>query len=351
MVPEVVLTWSGHSVLAMYLGLCSVVGFVSNLVVLVLFARFSVLRTPVTCLLLNVSVSDMLLCVLGTPFIFSSSVFGRWLIGPRGCGWFGFANTLSGVVSLVSLTVLSVERYCWVVCGSGAEFLDLRKVRVSAMFCWCYSLVWMVPPLLGRSRYGPEGPGTTCSIQWNLQNPGSRTYIICLFIFCLLLPLLIILFCYGSILLSVHTLFSALQNPSLRRREVRVLLIVLLMVLWFLFCWLPYGTVALLGTLGSSVTFGPFLSIFPAVLSMSSTVINPVLYVLFNRQFYRCFLALVKCGSQPQPKHRTHTLYTPHTHSTLHTHSTGPHSVTDISEPNGIALGVYTHPTPSGVKE
>lgn len=54
------------------------------------------------------------------------------------------------------------------------------------------------------SSYGPEGPGTICSVQWQQRSITARSYIVCLFIFCLLLPLLLMFFCYGRILLAVR---------------------------------------------------------------------------------------------------------------------------------------------------
>lgn len=63
-------------------------------------------------------------------------------------------------------------------------------------------LLFLTYPSL--SSYGPEGPGTICSVQWRRRSVTARSYIICLFIFCLLLPLLLMFFCYGRILLAVR---------------------------------------------------------------------------------------------------------------------------------------------------
>ncbi|KAL7846281.1 hypothetical protein SRHO_G00212610 [Serrasalmus rhombeus] len=211
------------------------------------------------------------------------------------------------------------------------DVLDHRKVRLSIVACWVYSLIWTVPPLFGWSGYGPEGPGTTCSVRWALRTPGSRAYIICLFIFCLVLPLLTIIFCYGRILITVHGA-AKVQRTAAQRREGWVLLMVLIMVSCYLLCWLPYGVVALLGTFGPSGSVSPTASIVPSVLAKSSTVLNPIIYVFFNKQFYRCFLVLVKCESGSP---------------SLHTLHTQPSSYTDDSAPNGIALGLYRDPSPS----
>ncbi|KAG7245640.1 hypothetical protein CRUP_028866, partial [Coryphaenoides rupestris] len=71
-------------------------GFLNNLMVLLLFCKFNTLRTPVNMLLLNISVSDMLVCVFGTTLSFASSIRGRWLLGRLGCSWYGFINSCFG---------------------------------------------------------------------------------------------------------------------------------------------------------------------------------------------------------------------------------------------------------------
>lgn len=94
--PQEQLSRSGHRVVSVFLGSIMVFGFLNNLLVLVLFCRFKTLRTPVNMLLLNISVSDMLVCVCGTTLSFASSLRSRWLYGRRGCMWYGFVNSLFG---------------------------------------------------------------------------------------------------------------------------------------------------------------------------------------------------------------------------------------------------------------
>lgn len=90
------LSRSGHRVVSVFLGSIMVFGFLNNLLVLVLFCRFKTLRTPVNMLLLNISVSDMLVCVCGTTLSFASSLRTRWLYGRLGCMWYGFVNSCFG---------------------------------------------------------------------------------------------------------------------------------------------------------------------------------------------------------------------------------------------------------------
>eukprot|EP00064_Thunnus_orientalis_P024769 superscaffoldBa00011155_g25079 len=94
--PQQRLSRSGHRVVSVFLGSIMVFGFLNNLLVLVLFCRFKTLRTPVNMLLLNISVSDMLVCVCGTTLSFASSLRTRWLYGRHGCMWYGFINSCFG---------------------------------------------------------------------------------------------------------------------------------------------------------------------------------------------------------------------------------------------------------------
>lgn len=90
------LTPTGNLVVAVCLGFIGTFGLLNNLLVLVLFCRYKMLRSPINLLLINISISDLLVCVLGTPFSFAASTQGRWLIGEGGCVWYGFANSLFG---------------------------------------------------------------------------------------------------------------------------------------------------------------------------------------------------------------------------------------------------------------
>ncbi|XP_028648093.1 teleost multiple tissue opsin b [Erpetoichthys calabaricus] len=298
------LTPTGHLVVAICLGFIGTLGLFNNSLVLVLFCRYKVLRSPINLLLMNISVSDLLVCVVGTPFSFAASTQRRWLIGKTGCIWYGFINSFLGTVSLISLAVLSYERYCTMMGSTEADETNYRKIGFGILVSWSYSLFWTLPPLFGWSSYGPEGPGTTCSVNWHADNANNISYIICLFIFCLVLPFLVIVYSYGRLLYAIKQV-RRINTGVAHTREQRVLLMVMAMVICFLMCWLPYGTVALIATFGSPGLITPEASIIPSLLAKSSTVVNPIIYIFMNKQFYRCFRAFLTCqdpSSTPSTK-------------------------------------------------
>lgn len=118
----------------------------------------------------------------------------------------------AGIVSLISLAVLSYERYCTMMGSTEADATNYRKVACGVVMSWVYSLIWTLPPLFGWSRYGPEGPGTTCSVDWTTKTANNISYIICLFIFCLIIPFLVIIFCYGKLLHAIKQVSETLST-------------------------------------------------------------------------------------------------------------------------------------------
>uniref|UniRef100_A0A4W6FG51 Teleost multiple tissue opsin 2b n=1 Tax=Lates calcarifer TaxID=8187 RepID=A0A4W6FG51_LATCA len=286
---------TGFIVLSVVLGFIMTFGFLNNFVVLLLFCKFKKLRTPVNMMLLNISVSDMLVCLFGTTLSFASSLRGKWLLGRSGCNWYGFINSCFGIVSLISLVILSYDRYSTLTVYNkrGPSF---HKPLLAVGGSWLYSLFWTVPPLLGWSSYGIEGAGTSCSVSWTAQTAQSHAYIICLFIFCLGIPVLVMIYCYSRLLWAVKQVVS--ERQAARRREYHILFMVLTTAACYLLCWMPYGVVAMMATFGPPNIISPVASVVPSLLAKSSTVINPLIYILMNKQFYRCFRILFGCDHQ-----------------------------------------------------
>ncbi|XP_078077570.1 teleost multiple tissue opsin 2b [Mustelus asterias] len=263
-----------------------VLGFLNNLLVLVMFCKFKVLRSPINMLLMNISVSDMLVCVFGTPLSFAASLQGRWLAGEQACKWYGFANSLFGIVSIMSLCFLSYDRSCSVT-KCFQRYSNYRRAWLAVGFTWLYAFLWTVPPLFGWSTYGPEGTGITCSVHWKAQTRNGMSYVICLFVFCLILPILIMIYCYGRILYEIRQV-GKIKRTAARRREYHVLFMVITTVVCFLLCWLPYGLMALIATFGKPDQITPAARILPAILAKCSTVYNPIIYIVMNKQYKAC---------------------------------------------------------------
>ncbi|MCI4378333.1 hypothetical protein PGIGA_G00214660 [Pangasianodon gigas] len=159
---------------------------------------------------------------------------------------------------------------------------NYRKHLLAVGGSWLYSLIWTVPPLLGWSSYGLEGAGTSCSVSWTDRSSESHSYIICLFVFCLGLPVLVMVYSYGRLLYAVKQLGKI--RKTARTRDYHLLIMVITTVVCYLLCWTPYSVVAIMATFGRPGIITPVASIIPSLLAKSSTVINPVIYIFMNKQ-------------------------------------------------------------------
>ncbi|MEE6496719.1 hypothetical protein FKM82_002471 [Ascaphus truei] len=242
--PVAGLSRTAHSLVAVCLGCILVLGSLHNSLVVLIFVKFKAIRTPINMVLLNISASDLLVCIFGTPFSFAASVSGRWLFGHQCCKWYGFSNSLFGIVSLVSLSILSYERYITVRKGTKADMSNYREAWIGILVSWSYSLLWTMPPLFGWSSYGPESSGTTCSVLWHVRSTNNVSYIVCLFLFCLVLPLLVMIFCYVQIVKEIRRVCRVNLTPA-QKREHRILFMVVCMVTCYLLCGCHNGLVSL----------------------------------------------------------------------------------------------------------
>lgn len=81
--------------------------------------------------------------------------------------------------------------------------LHVRLLQVCAG-AWVYCLTMSLPPLLGWSRYIPEGFLTSCSWDYLTRSPSNRAYYIYLLVLGFVLPVCVIAYCYAFILATIH---------------------------------------------------------------------------------------------------------------------------------------------------
>lgn len=110
-------------------------------------------------------------------------------------------SLLAGIVSITTLTVLAYERYIRVV---HARVINFSWAWRAITYIWLYSLAWSGAPLLGWNRYILDVHGLGCSVDWKSKDANDSSFVLFLFLGCLVVPLGVIAHCYGHILYSVR---------------------------------------------------------------------------------------------------------------------------------------------------
>ncbi|XP_044311396.1 pinopsin-like isoform X2 [Varanus komodoensis] len=239
----------------------------------------------------------MSLC--GTTIVIATNYHGYFFLGQRFCTFQGFAVNYFGIVSLWSLTILAYERYNVVCQPLGTLQMSIKRGYQLLGFIWIFCLFWAVVPLFGWSSYGPEGVQTSCSIGWEERSWNNYSYLIVYFLCCFLIPVLIIGFSYGNVIRSLHGLNQKIEQmggKSSAEEEFRAVVMVLVMVVAFLICWLPYTVFALIVVFNPALHISPLAATIPTYLSKTSPVYNPIIYIFLNKQFRECAVEFITCG-------------------------------------------------------
>ncbi|KTF81694.1 hypothetical protein cypCar_00024877, partial [Cyprinus carpio] len=61
-----------------------ITGMVGNFLVMYAFCKSRSLRTPANMFIINLAVTDFLMCVTQTPIFFTTSLHKRWIFGEKG---------------------------------------------------------------------------------------------------------------------------------------------------------------------------------------------------------------------------------------------------------------------------
>lgn len=107
----------------------------------------------------------------------------------------------AGIVSITTLTVLAYERYIRVV---HARVINFSWAWRALTYIWLYSLAWSGAPLLGWNRYILDIHGLGCAVDWKSKDANDSTFVLFLFLGCLVVPMGVIAHCYGHILYSIR---------------------------------------------------------------------------------------------------------------------------------------------------
>lgn len=188
---------------------------------------------------------------------------------------------------------------------------------------WCYASVFAVGPLAQWGHYSAEPYGTACCIDWQAPNHelSALSYIICLFFFCYVLPCAIIFLSYTFILLTVRGSRQAVQqhvSPHTKTNNAHALIVKVRgsvsvpptshllglmrnvvtsasspqlsvsVCIGFLGAWSPYAAVAMWAAFGDATRVPPDAFAIAAAFAKSSTIYNPVVYLLCKPNFREC---------------------------------------------------------------
>ena len=155
------------------------------------------LRTITNLYILNLAAADLMVSVVSIPFTVVTVITGRWLFGDTACVALGFFTILSFIASVMSLGMIAINRYFYIVkWNTYKNTFTKRKALLFAAAVWAVSISLASSPLFGWAEYRFIPGKSYCFVYW----PSSVYFMYFMIAVCFFGPLSAMAFSYYNIL-------------------------------------------------------------------------------------------------------------------------------------------------------
>ncbi|XP_047440434.1 neuropeptide Y receptor Y7 [Mugil cephalus] len=285
-------------------------GLLGNSLVIYMIIRYRNMRTVTNFFIANLALADLLVDTLCLPFTLVYTLLDEWKFGAVSCHMVFFAQALSVHVSILTLTVIALERYRCIVFHLGRRLTWGSSFLIMAL-TWILSAVLAAPLGIFREYHIEEFPSinlriAVCSEKW--PNGSSRDgviYSLSMLLLQYIIPLAVISYAYICIWVKLKNHVSpSSRNDSIKRRKKTTKMLALVVVV-FAICWLPFHVFQLASDLDLVLRFKEYKLIYTVfhIVAMCSTFANPLLYGWMNKNYRNGFLMVFRCEDKPESFH------------------------------------------------
>ncbi|XP_017270018.1 neuropeptide Y receptor Y8b [Kryptolebias marmoratus] len=296
------LSVSGTTFLIIAYSTVMAVGLIGNSCLVFVITRHKEMQNVTNIFIVNLSCSDILMCIICLPVTIIYTLMDRWILGETLCKLTPFIQCISVTVSIFSLVLIAMERYQLIVHPTGWKLL-VRQSYLAVAVTWIMACLISVPflqysvlamPFQNLSLPIPISDDAVCMERWpSIQK--RRAYTTSLLAFQYFLPLGLIMVCYLHIYLRlmrrkdmVERGRNATQKKNKGSTRINVMLIAI--VVAFAISWLPlnvFNTVfdwnhEAIPSCGHDIIFS-----FCHLTAMTSTCVNPIIYGFLNSNFQK----------------------------------------------------------------
>ena len=251
---------------------------------------------------LALAISDLTVAICCFPFCIQAFFEDVWVYGHSMCQFTGFLIYYWAGISVPTLALTAINRYFRVVKSQiYRNYFTIKSSIVMILAVWVFTLGdGFLSTFFGPVIYKYDPRFFFCSGTFTSEK--RRLAIgVSLHLFHVFIPLVIIVFCYANVfkLIRRHNAnvipslqaWQGQQSAAVNAWEIRVTRLLFLVVLGFFLCWIPVIVIGILSH-SSVVKLPDFAYELYTFLAFASTVVNPFIYGLGNRDFRREFVLL-----------------------------------------------------------
>ncbi|XP_046914595.2 prolactin-releasing peptide receptor [Dermatophagoides farinae] len=254
--------------------------------------------------LVNLSLSDVLMAIFSIPFTYTHFIMGRWIFYPPLCPFIQSIQIVSVFVSIYTLTTIGIDRYIAIMKPFNVNFWTKSFAPIIIVI-----LTWLTGGCLGLMIwfYSNVEPFVInnvtyydCREVWSTEQD-EQIYTVGLFLSVFALPLLCLIFFYGSICYKLwyHCApgnANAARDSAQCQAKRKVIKMLITIVGLFAICWLPshvfqlirvFNKDLLLRFIGNDASSPKYLTIVISShwLSMAHSFVNPIIYSFMSDNF------------------------------------------------------------------
>ncbi len=282
-----------------------VMGLIGNVLVIHIFASNRHMRTVTNSFLVNLAVCDLLVVFLCMPFTVAMEVYQNWVYGDAMCKIVNFGQGLAISSSILTLTVISAERFYAIRRPLRARaFMSRTRIQRIAIGIWLLAALAVLPNLLVRQEVVVEELFSVtmkaCMESWRTRTL-KHAYNFALLFLLYITPVSFICIGYLQIGLNLwrtesilHAGVCAAESENARanlsgRRKVAKMLFV--MALLFALSWFPIHIYGILLDFLSEETLRHhgqnlrYVHSFFLWLGHANSTINPICYCIMSTSF------------------------------------------------------------------
>ncbi|XP_046390612.1 opsin, blue-sensitive-like [Ischnura elegans] len=286
-----------HFLLGLLYAVILVVGMTGNMLVIVTFFTTKGLRTPSNAFVVNLAIFDTLMMSKLPMFVLNSAVEGQ-IFGKIGCDIYGLIGSYSGMGAAITNAAIAFDRYRTIAFPLDGR-LGMKAAIGLVIFTWLWATPFSILPFFEWwSRYAPEGYLTTCSFDYMKEGKSTQLFVMTIFAWAYVFPLLMIALFYSKILGHVRNhekmlkeqakrmnVKSLSQGDNEKSAEIRIAKVAISIVFLYICAWTPYALVALIGCFGEKTMMTPTFSMFPAIACKTVACIDPWIYAINHPRF------------------------------------------------------------------
>lgn len=321
--------------LGLVLGAFIVFAIAGNILVILSVVCNRHLRTPTNYFIINLAIADLLLGTTVLPVSATLEILNYWVFGRIFCDMWAALDVLCCTASIMSLCVISIDRYIGVSYPLQYPGIVTEKRALLAMLgVWVLSVVISIGPLFGWKQPTPKDE-KVCPITeepfYALFSSLGSFYI----------PLVVILAMYCRVYIVAKRTTKNLEAGVMRERmnsseltlrihkgsqvndesgtsgtakgrahQARSSLTVKLLkfsrekkaaktlgvvVGMFTLCWLPFFLALPIGSFNANLRAPEVLFKVIFWLGYFNSCLNPIIYPCYNREFKLAFIRILRC--------------------------------------------------------